>query len=619
MMMQPLIGHDADMLGNHEATWFDNFGVLKPGVTLAQANAELELIAAQLHQNDPERFSNDSTFAFAFSAMGISPADRPYFYAMVTLIMAMVGLILLIACANVANLLLARSSTRKREIAIRLALGSTKGRLVRQLLCEAIILAVAGGLIGMLVATWSLSLAPLLLPELPMSINIGVDFGIDVRVMAFTLGISTLTGIVFGLIPALQAARTDLVPALKDEGASSTRFKRSRLRSSLVVGQVAISLFLLIVSGLFVRSLIEANEIDPGFEHEHTLSVMLDFDLHQYDEVRDRVFCNDLLARVRELAGVEAASLDSGVPLGFYGDYNSFQLEGDLPEGEDGNPPNRIVRMSSVSTDDFRTLGIPILRGRDFNEQDIKNSSDVIIVNQAFADRYWPNENPLGQRIHVGNLDSPLAEVVGVVKTVKYETFGENARPCVYQPLSQNWSDKLTLLVRTSGDPTALIAPVCGVIRNIDPNFVISDTRTLSKMISFALLPAKFAAGLFSLFGVLALVLSTLGLYGVMSYMVSQRTHEIGIRMAIGADKSNVLRLIMKQGFTLTIIGLGIGLLMAFSITWILRILLYDVSPTDPLTFVGVTVFLTGVALLATYVPAQRAMKVDPMVALRNE
>ncbi|MCZ6836881.1 MAG: ABC transporter permease, partial [Planctomycetota bacterium] len=443
--------------------------------------------------------------------------------------------------------------------------------------------------------------------------------GLDRNLLLFAFAISTLTGLVFGLVPSIQAARADVIPALKDDGGGSTRAGHSRLRDALVIGQVAISLVLLVCSGLFVRSLMQARSIDPGFSHRHTLAFNLDMARQQYDEDRGRQFCDELLARVRDLPGVESASLDHSVPLGWGTTVQSYFVEGDTATFADGTPAFRHIRWTVVSPGDFQTLDIPLLMGRDFDERDIIDGTGVVIINNTFADSHWPGENPLGKRISFESAEGPFLEVVGVVRTVIYDSPGESPTSVVHQALSQRWNPTLTLLVRSSGDPLTVLTPVRDIMRDLDPGFSPSNTRTYTKLINFALAPAKLAAGVFSLFGGLALLLATVGLYGVMSYTVSQRTHEIGIRMAIGARKSDVMNLILKQGMTLTAIGLGVGLVIALGFTRVLGVLLYDLSPSDPFTFIGISLLLVLVAALATLIPARKAMKVDPMVALRYE
>jgi predicted permease len=452
------------------------------------------------------------------------------------------------------------------------------------------------------------------------------DFELDRNVLLFALGASALTGILFGLFPAIQSARADLVPALKDEGAGSTRFRRSRLRSALVVAQVAASLVLLISAGLFLRSLLSATTMDPGFEHASILAVTLDLGRGGYDADRGRAYCDELLSRVRALPGVEAAALDNSVPLGFNLGKTAVWIEGDTAVDREGSRRPRMVRIASTSPGGFETLGIPVLMGRDFDERDGVESETVLVVNQTLAATYWPGEDPLDKRIalHTRTVNGQhypgdYCPVVGVVSTVKYGQLSEEPQPAIYCALSQSWSASVVLLVRSSGDPMAQLAPVRDVMRDIDENLSPSDTRSLTGMISFKLMPARLSAALCSIFGGLALLLTMVGLYGVMSYMVSQRTHEIGVRMAVGAGRADVLSLILRQGLTLTMIGLVIGLVIALGCTGVLGSLLYGVSPHDPLTFACIALLLIAVALLACYVPARRATKVDPMVALRYE
>jgi predicted permease len=631
MMMEPVMRPAYAALDQRDSTWMDVFGVLKPGVPLKQANAELALVASQIREVDPERSDNESALAIAMHGVPFSPNDRPQLYALSALVMAMVGIILLIACANVANLILARAVARRREIGIRLALGSSRARLVRQLLIESLLLALSGGAIGVLVARWAMDSLLYLIPEeLPFNATIALDFSLDRNVLLFAVGVSALTAIVFGLVPAIQAARADLIPALKDEGAGTTRLKRSRLRNALVVAQVAGSLVLLIAAGLLVRSLSLARAIDPGFEHDNTLVCMLDFSRHGYDARRGRACSDDLLARVRALPGVRAAALDARVPLGPTSERTALWIEHGAATSDDGTPLYLSLGINAVSPDDFETLGIPLLLGRGFDARDSADSPVVFIVNQTFAETYWPGENPLEKRIAFterteSGTYGPGAfhAVIGVVKTVNYIEFNERPQPMVYASLSHRWPSVLMLLVRTAGDPLAILPAVRGVMRDIDPNFTPSDTRSYTNLIGFKLLPVKFAAGLFSLFGALALTLAMIGVYGVMSYMVSQRTYEIGVRMALGAHKGDVLKLVLRRGLALTLMGLLIGLLIglavAFGFARVLSALLYGVSPYDPVTFAGVAGSLVAVALLACYLPARRATKVDPMVALRCE
>ena len=621
MMMQAQVFPLGGRLENRNAGWLHVVGRLKPDVRMQQAQARLEQVAAHLKDVDPERYEDEHALLVQPSGIGLPPEARPIAVGLSALVMSMVGLVLLIACANVANLLLARSTARRGEIAVRLALGAGRLRLVRQLLTEATLLALLGGAVGVLLASWVMSVVNVLLPQLPYNVSLSMDFGLDGRVLGFAALASVLTGVVFGLVPALQATNANVFPVLKDDvGARGLGVRRSRLRTTLIVGQIAVSLVLLIGAGLFVRSLLSAKAINPGFDHENVLTVSLAFAVHERDTDTGKAFYRQLLDRVRAMPGVESASLDQCVPLGFSQNTGEYWIEGrPPPPGPDGRDDVDSVLTSIVSADDFKTLGIPLLRGRDFNEHDTEDAPGVVIVNQVFADRHWPDEDPIGERISFEGLEGPYREVVGVVSTVKYVFIGEAPRPFLYRPFTQDYDSNVNLLVRTVGDPMTLLPPVRAAIRELDPDVAPSDTRVLSDWIGFALLPAKFAAALFGLFGALAILLASVGLYGVMSYSVGQRTREIGIRMALGAGRRDVLRVVFRQGLMLTVVGLGIGLLVSLAGTRVLSMLLYDISATDPLTFGGVSAVLVAVAMLACYIPARRATKVDPMVALRYE
>jgi len=621
MMMEAQIMPEGGQLESRRSGWLRTIGRLAPGVTLQQAQARLDQFTPSLKQIDPERYADETAYVVHPSGVGLPPEAQPATLAASGLVMLMVGLVLLIACANVANLFLARSTARRGEIAIRLALGAGRLRLIRQLLTESMILAVCAGVFGILIAGWAVGLAERLLPELPYKITLALDVALDGRVLTFAIVVSMLTGIVFGLVPALQATKADVAPALKDDvGARSLGVKRMRLQNALVVGQVCVSLVLLVSAALFVRSLQSANAIDPGFDHENVLAVSLAFSLHDDDPVAGRAFYRGLLERVRAMPGVESASLNECVPLGFTMSGNRYWVEGRPPRTDDsGEEVVDSAFRSTVSAGDFKTLGIPLLRGRDFNELDTEDAPGVAIVNKAFADREWPGQDPLGKRFSIEGKDGPFLEVVGVARTAKYIFIGEDPRPYFYLPFEQHYNPDTNLLVRTSGDPMSLVPPIRGVIKDLNPDVAPADTRVLSGWIAFALLPARFAAALFGTFGLLAIVLASVGLYGVMSYTVGQRTREMGIRIALGAQRGDVLGVVLRHGLKLAAIGLVLGLVVSVLGTRVLSALLYDVSSTDPMTFVGVSALLVLVAFFACYVPARRATKVDPMVALRYE
>jgi len=609
-----------DQLEDRAQSFLWVVGKLKRDLEVPQAQARLAVTASQMKEIDPERYETE--YAILVPAEGIipmTPEMRRIALTLSALVMSMVGLVLIVGCANVANLLLARSSTRRKELGIRLAIGASRLRVVRQLLTESVLLALLGGAAGLLLATWTVNLLVAALPEMPFAVTLDLQVGIDHRVLIFTAVVSVLTGIIFGLLPAIAVTGKNLAAAIKDSGsATGLSPKRSRLHSALVVGQVAVSLVLLIGAGLFVRSLMSAKAIDPGFRHQDVLSVALDLGARDYDDATAKNFYEQLLQRTRALPGVTSASIEDCPPLTMAISTANFWIE-DRPYT---NPDEERVSVpfSTVSSDNFKTLSVPLLRGRDFSAQDTENSPGVAIVNRAFADRYWPGQDPLGKRISREGSEGPFFEVVGVSKTIKHWLIGEEPRPYMYLALSQDYGGEFaTLLVRTTGDPAAALPAVRATVREVDPDMSPWGAQPMTSLVSFAVLPAKFAAVMFGLLGLLALVLASAGLYGVMSYAVTQRTHEIGVRMAIGARHGDVVRLVLRRGIVLTGIGLTIGLVLSLLSSHLLSALLYDISATDLMTFVCVSLLLLGVALLASYLPARKAARVNPIIALRYE
>ncbi len=532
------------------------------------------------------------------------------------MLMTVVGLVLLIACANVANLLLARATARRKEIAIRLSLGAGRGRLIRQLITESVLLSLLGGMVGLLIAVWGTGLLMAFKPPAPVPIEI--DLGADWRVLGFTFGLSLLTGVLFGLAPALAASRPDLVASLKDEAGGG--ISRGRLRGALVIAQVSLSLMLLICSGLFIRSLRNAGSVDPGFDADNLLVMSMDLRLQGYSETTGRNFSRQLLDRVRALPGVVSATMAEYLPLGLDGARRGITIEGYTAQPGESTE----INSSSVATGYFETLGIPLLRGRAFNEQDREGSPGVVMINEAFARRYWPGQEPIGKRIQTGAArsganDSPYLEVVGVVKDGKYVTLGEEATPFFYLNLAQRYQSSPTLIVRTRGNPLDYLAAAQSEVAALDKSLALYDVKTMRQHLGLALLPARLAGSVLGVFGLVALVMAAAGIYGVMAYSVAQRTREIGVRMALGASAGAVLRLVTRQGMKLTLVGMAIGLAASLALTRLMKSLLFGVSATDPVTFVVVALLLIAVALLACWIPARRAAKVDPMVALRCE
>jgi putative ABC transport system permease protein len=597
---------------------FNVNGRLKPGVTIEQATAAMNLRARQLALEYPQTNANKSVGMVpagnktqpAITLMGFLPVAAG-------LVMGIVSLVLLVACANVANLLLARASARRREIAVRLALGASRFRLVRQLLTESVLLALAGGGLGLLLAQWLTSLLPATAPKLDFAtVDFNHDLSLDRRVLGFTLAVSLLTGLIFGLLPALQAARSDLVSTLKGDAPVTTGQRRFYLRDLLVVAQVAVSLMLLVGAGLFVKSMFYAQELNPGFEAKQILLANVNVGLHGYDETKGRNFYQRVIERIKTLPGVEAASLGNWLPLGPDNNGAIVNVEGYVPRYAN----ERIsIGYTLAGPEYFETMKTPLVQGRGFTATDDEKAPRVVVVNETMARRFWPDQNPIGKRLRLGDAAEPVYEVVGVARDGKYYLLGEGATAFMFLPLRQNYSGGATLIARTSAPPESLAAAIRQEVAALDGELPISGVKTMPEYLDRLLSAPKSVAGLVGAFGLVALLLAAVGLYGVMSYAVAQRTREIGIRMALGSPAAIVFGLILKQGLRLALSGVAIGLVAAFGLTRLLRSLLYGVSVTNPATFVRVTTSLLVVALLAALVPARRATKVDPMVALRTE
>src|SRR5262245_31430954 len=598
------------------SNWFENrgnsgllaFGRLKRGVTATQARESLNLLAPQFARED--QGLEGTTFSVTPPGLAF-PMIRHGALGFAGVLMATVALVLLIACVNLANLSLARATQRRKEIAIRLSLGAGRLRIVRQLLTESVTLSLAGGVVGWLIALWMIDLVAVFKP--PVDFNLLINLKPDWRVMFFTMVVSFVTGAFFGLAPALQASRVDLIPALKDE-AGLGGYRRSRCRSGLVVAQVALSLMLLIAAGLIVRSLQRVQMIGPGFEVENRITMSIDLSLQGYDEARGREFYKQLITRVESLPGVRAASYVGALPLNL--DFNGGSIYAE------GQPFTRASDLPTVPTGEvwpryFETMGIPLLEGRDFTTRDDKEESRFVIVNETFARRFWPGQNPIGKHLSRGGPDGQRFEIVGVVKNGKYWTLGEDPRPFVYFPLTREYGSDLTLVVNTSVEPQSMINTIRREVERLDANLPLYDVKTMSDHLRLSLFPLRAGAWVAGGFALLALLLAGLGVYGVMAYAVSQRTREFGVRMALGARGADVMRLVVRQGMWLALVGLAIGLAGALVLTRLMSSVLYGVSATDVVTFTGVTLLLGSVVLIACYLPARRAAKVDPMIALR--
>jgi macrolide transport system ATP-binding/permease protein len=587
-------------------------GRLKPGISAEQASAGMAALSSQLEQSYPE--TNRGKSIELGPATLVHGNRRKAISGFLTIIMAMVALVLLIACANVANLMLTRTLGRRRELAIRMALGATRGRLIRHLLTESVLLSLLGGAAGLVAAVWATDLLATFnpIPTVPLQF----DLSFDGRVLGFTLFVSILTGVIFGLAPALRASRWNLSTVLKDEAGSLAGHEhKSRLRSFLVVAQVAVSVLLLISAGLFLKSLQRAQAISPGFDPDNAIAMDIDLKPKGLSPLEGKRLYRNLIERVEAMQGAQSVSLADLAPLDIATSTTSVKIEGHEP-----SPGQSAIRVSSnhVSSGYFQTLRIPLLAGRDFNERDDEEAPRVLIINETMARRYWPGEDAIGRQVRLADDMSPV-EIIGVARDVKYRTLGEDSAAHVYLPFLQNYESSMTLLVRTAGDPKPMLGAVQGELQAVDKDVQGFFARTLIEHMGFSLLPSRLAAALLSVFGLLALVLAVIGIYGVLSYVVSQRTREIGIRLALGARSRDVFKLVVVRGMIPVFIGLIAGIAIALAVTRIFSSLLFGVSATDPLTFVAVSLILSAVALIACYIPARRATKVDAMIALRCE
>jgi len=590
---------------------------LKPGVSLQQAQSSLNVVTARLAQQYPatdngitirvvpERLARPQPF----------PNNIVPFIAGIFLVLA--GLVLLLACMNVANILLVRATMRQREMAIRAAMGASRGRLIRQMLTESIMLSLFGGIGGLTFGVWASSAVGTILPT--GRIPTRLDFGFDWRVFAYAMAAALFTGAIVGLWPAVRAGRTDVNTVLQSGGRSDTAgVSRHRLRSVLVVAQVAGSLVLLIVAGLFVRSLIRAQHAYLGFDADHVLNLTLDPREVGYDETRTMTFYHDLELRVRALPGVESASLAFSVPMGGVQDGSLIYVEGQPPTP--GQPPP-VVIYNHVDEPYFDTMRIPLLRGRAFHESDNDKAPLVAVVDQSMAQQFWPNQDPIGKRFSLKSATGPFVEIVGIAADGKYLFIGWDKKPYFFVPLAQSFSAYRTLQVRSSLPPESMIAQMQNEVRALDPNMPVTDVQTMRQSLSGGngFFIFQIGAILAAAMGLLGLALAVVGVYGVVSFAASQRTHEIGIRMALGAGRRDILRLVLQQGLALVIVGVLSGTVLAWALTRSMATILVGVSPTDALTYGTATLLLAAVGFWACYAPARRAMQLDPMVALRYE
>jgi predicted permease len=589
---------------------------LKPGVSLGQAKESMRALGLNLEKEHPVENSGRYTNLVPLDQTNVPAAQRGLFVRAGALMSVVVGLVLLIACGNVANLLLARATTRRRELAVRLSLGASRTRLIRQLLTESLLLGLAAAGLGLACAAWARDLLAWLLPG---GLPTNLDFSLDKRVYFYTLGISVVATILFGLIPALQATKAGQLMAMKDRSdAPSATGRWYGLRGALVMTQVALSLIALVGSGLFIHSLRNAQQMDPGFEVKHEVFVFLP-PLQRNTPQQAEQFYRDAVDRVRAMPTVVAAGISSTPPFGGTIQSNI------IPEGLDTSDPRngRLTPMIMTEPGYFSAAGIQLINGRDFGDIDSSSSPKVVLVNQALADLFWKGQNPVGKHVYFHSQDGSdwTPEVIGIVKTVKYATLGEPPQPLIYGTMRQQFIPNAVLYVRMAGDPGAAIPSVLTAVQSIDPKLQVrqGNAQTVSQRMTNMLFQARVGAQLLGGFGSLALILAAMGTYGVMSYSVSQRTHEIGIRMALGAQKRDVMQLVLGNGMAMVLGGVAAGLMASVFLTRSVSSLLYGIENYDLISFSITSAILIIVALAACYIPARRAMRVDPMIALRYE
>jgi len=602
--------HPSLAITNRGGGGFGVIGRLKPGLTMEQARANLTAIARRLEQQYPEVNKGLGATVLPLHEQVVGEIRQALW-----VLFGAVGFVLLIACANVATLLLARARSRAKEVAVRAALGAGRLRLVRQLLTESVLLAVVGGGLGLVLSFWGI---PLLLAFSPSEIPRQTEIGINAWVLGFTLAVSVLTGVVFGLAPALQASKTDLHETLKEGGRTSAGSARHRLSSLLVVSEIALTLVLLVGAGLFVRSFIRLMRVDPGFNPENLLTMQIAVPQSQNSKVPQMLaYYDELFKRIEALPGVQAVGAATRLPLmPRNGVTSTLTIEGrpvpaaELPE----------IEFRRASTNYFRAMGIPLLKGRYFTAQDTPQVPPVAIITESAARRFWPNENPVDQHIKTfSSPNAPWLTIVGVVGDVRHFGLDSDARPEVYIASGQAPPSGPFMVVRTASDPLKLAAAVRAQVQAMNPDQPTDNIQTMSQVLTASVAQRRFNMLLLGFFAGLALLLAAVGIYGLMSYTVTQRTHEIGIRMALGAQRRDIVRLVVGRGLVLALSGVGVGLAGAFALTHLASRLLFKVSATDPVTFVSISLLLTIVALVACYLPARKATKVDPMVALRYE
>ncbi len=612
IMMEAQLDARGDLIHDHHNFWLLLFGRLKPGVSLAQAQAEMTLRLEPEAKNYPEEHKGkDKVTAYPLwrNPWGLNM----FLSTLLPMLMTIAGLVLLLACANVANLMLVRSVSRRREIAIRMSLGASRWRLVRQLLVESLVLALAGGGLALLITFWTAGSLMKFMPDtdFPLSLTITTDR----TVLVATLLIAVLTGVIFGILPALRSSGVAPITVLKeDTGSASGTLRKARLAGGLVVAQISLSLLLLICAGLFIRSVRSAQQIYPGFNSHNVWIASYDLFTAGYSEANGAEFDRQLITRLEALPGIQSVSLTNRMPLGFSGGSTSVKPEGYVSQ------PNEVMETQAaiITPNYFQTMQIPIVEGRDFTLQDTKSSQRAAIVSEAFVERYWPHQEALGKQFN-SDFTNEWFTVVGVARDAKVRTLNETPTPFVYLPLYQVYRAEIMIGARVSGDPVAAGNTIQSTIHELNPDLAMFNVNTLESQQQFASFGQRVAGTFVGAFGLLALILAAVGIYGVTAYTTRQRTHEIGIRMALGASKDDILRLVLGHGLRLTLIGVGLGLAASFALTRYLSGLLLGVTSHDAVTFFSVALLLCAVSLFACFIPTRRAMRVDPMVALHYE
>ncbi len=608
-----LTGQLKDLESNRRFRWLSIVGRLKSQVDLAQARAAMKTVAAGLEKEYPRDNKGRTVELFSLNESALGINQRKQFSLAGGVLMGVVGLVLLIACVNLANLLLAQASKREKELSIRAAMGAGRARLVRQLLTESTVLSLLGGLAGLVVAYWGRNVLWSFRP--PFLLDGSIDLSFDARVLGFTLLISLFTGLIFGIIPAIKASGTDINEVLKTGGrGGALGWTHNRLRGLLVISEIALALVALVGSGLFLRSMQNAQQFNPGFESQNLLQMNFDLGALRYDADHGQQFFRDAIERAKTVPGVVSASVSSN---GVFGGGLAGTI---FREGEQTDPNNRgtLVNFDDVTPGHFETMRIPLISGRDFTDFDREKTTRVAIINEAMAKAIWPGQEPLGKRFAIVK-EPELLQVIGIVGTTVVGQIGEDPQPVAYLPMRQQYSPFATLVVRTNSNPEPLIGAVRAQVQQIDKNLAFTNAQTVQQILGQGLWAARMGAALLGLFGALALILASIGIYGVLAYSVAQRTSEIGLRMALGAQPRQVLGLVLRQGMLLAVIGAAVGIIVALPVARMAGNLLYGVSATDPLTYVGITLLLMAVALLACYLPARRATRIDPLIALRVE